>query len=228
MIDIHSGRDPLELPLYTVTEAASYLSVPPSTLRAWVRGQQYTVRGQPRRFKPLIKPDFKTGLLTFNNFVEAYVLASLTRKFSLPLARVRTALRWLDHSRPLLKALFQTDGIGLFVEKSGQLVDASAGGQVAMRQVLEGALERVDRDGAGHPARVYPWLKDPTESKLVTLDPRRAFGRPTIAGRSVTAEVIADRFRGGDSIEFLSKDYRLSSLEVQVAVRWGIHGAAAA
>ena len=226
-IDIHGGRDPRELPLYSIAEAAGYLSVPASTLRSWVKGQRYQVHGKPRLFKPLLKPH-RTGLLTFNNFVEAYVLASLTRQFSLPMSRVRLGLQWIGGTRPLLTELFQTDGVGLFVERSGELVDVVKGGQLAMRQVLEGSLRRVDRDGAGQPSRVYPWIVDPRERKVVSIDPRRAFGRPTIADRSLTVEVIADRFKGGDSIDALARDYRLSKDQVEVALRWGFHGAAAA
>ena len=83
-------------------------------------------------------------------------------------------------------------------------------------------------DGAGHPSRVYPWIVDPEENKIVSIDPRRAFGRPTIADRSLTVEVIADRFKAGDSIDLLVKDYKLSKDQVEVALRWGMHGAAAA
>ena len=227
VIDIHGGRDPRELPLYSVAEAAGYLSIPASTLRSWVKGQHYTVNGKSRLFKALLKPH-RTGLLTFNNFVEAYVLASLTRQFSLPMSRVRLGLQWIGGDRPLLTQLFQTDGVGLFVERSGQLVDAVKGGQVAMREVLEGSLRRVDRDRAGHPSRVYPWIVDPNERKVVSIDPRRAFGRPTIIDRGLTVEVIADRFKAGDSIDLLAKDYDLSKDQVEVALRWGLHGAAAA
>lgn len=227
VIDIHGGRDPRELPLYSVAEAAGYLRIPASTLRSWVKGRRYNVQGRPRLFKALLRPH-RTGLLTFNNFVEAYVLASLTRTFSLPLARVRQGLAWLAESRPLLTQLFQTDGVGLFVERSGKLVDVIKGGQLAMREVLEGSLRRVDRDGAGQPARVYPWIVDPDESKVVSIDPRRAFGRPTIANRGLTVEVITDRFGAGDSIELLARDYKLSKDQVEVALRWGLHGAAAA
>ena len=227
LIDIHGGRDPRELPLYSVAEAAGYLSVPASTLRSWVKGQRYTVQGRPRLFKPLLKPH-QTGLLTFNNFVEAYVLASLTRTFSLPMSRVRLGLSWIGETRPLLTQLFQTDGVGLFIERSGKLVDVIKRGQVAIREVLEGSLRRVDRDGAGQPSRVYPWIVDPDERKVVSIDPRRAFGRPTIIGRGLTVEVIADRFKAGDSIDLLVKDYELSKDQVEVALRWGLHGAAAA
>jgi hypothetical protein len=45
---------------------------------------------------------------------------------------------------------------------------------------------------------------------VAALDPRRAFGLPTIANRGLTVEVIADRFKGGDSIELLAKEYGLS------------------
>ena len=54
VIDIYGGRDPREVPLYSVREAAGYLSIPTSTLRSWVRGQRYTVRGKARTSKPLI------------------------------------------------------------------------------------------------------------------------------------------------------------------------------
>ena len=227
VVDIHGGRDPREIPLYSVAEAAGYLSIPASTLRSWVKGQRYRVRGKPRLFKPLLKAH-RTGLLTFNDFVEAYVLASLTRQFALPMARVRLGLDWLGGNRPLLTQLFQTDGVGLFVERSGKLVDAVKGGQVAIREVLEDSLRRVDRDRAGQPSRVYPWIVDPGERKVVSIDPRRAFGRPTIAARGLTVEVIADRFKAGDSIDLLTKDYDLSKDQVEVALRWGLHGAAAA
>lgn len=227
VIDIYGGRDPREVPLYSIREAAGYLSVPASTLRSWVKGQRYTVRGKARTFKALIRPD-RTGLLTFNNFVEAYVLASLTRTFALPMSRVRTGLAWLGEGRPLLTELFQTDGVGLFIERSGQLFDVIQGGQRAMREVLKDSLKRVDRDKADKPARVYPWIVEPTESKVVAVDPLRAFGRPTIVNRGLTVEVIADRFKAGDSIAILSKDYELSKQQVEVALRWGLHGAAAA
>ncbi len=77
--------------MYAIGEAAVYLGVPRSTLRTWVRGHDYRVQNETRTMKPLIKAD-PSGLLSFNNLTEAYVLASLTRRFDLPLQRVRTAL----------------------------------------------------------------------------------------------------------------------------------------
>jgi hypothetical protein len=46
VIDLYGGRDPRELPMYSIGEAAVYLGVPRSTLATWVRGQR--VRGKTR------------------------------------------------------------------------------------------------------------------------------------------------------------------------------------
>jgi len=246
VVDIYGGRAPRELPLYSVQEAATYLGVPSSTLRAWVRGQSYRVKSGRRRFRPLITPH-ASGLLTFNNFVEAYVLASLTRTFDVPLPSVRKALAAIGTRRPLLDTVLHTDGMSIFIEhleedhhaapvnpavdnvpdavpRRRSLIDVSHGSQVAIREVLVDSLRRVDRDAAGSPMRVFPWLNRLDESQVVSVDPRRAFGRPTVAGTSVTVDVIAARYAGGDSRTSLRKDYALSDDQLDDVLRWGMHG----
>lgn len=82
-IDIYGGRDPRDLPMYTVTEGARYLDLPVSTLRDWVRGR-------PDRFEPVLAwPDDEGGLLSFTNIVEAHVLSALRRQH-----RVGTSAAW--------------------------------------------------------------------------------------------------------------------------------------
>lgn len=228
VINLYSGRDPRELPMYSIREAAAFLGVPASTLRTWVRGKAYRWRGQTRHMQRLLKSDSATGLLTFNNFVEAYVLASLTRRFEVPLVRVRQALRYLGGERPLLTTVFKTDGRGIFVEQMGALVDAARGGQRAFREIVEDSLERVDLDKASRPLRLYPWRREPDEPRTVSIDPQRAFGRPTVAGRGVKLDVIIDRHRAGETVAELSKDYALGADVIEDVLRWGLDVAAAA
>jgi len=225
---LYRGRDPRELPMYGIGEAAVYLRIPTSTLHAWVRGKRYQVRGQWRTMRPLVIPDRETGLLTFNNFVEAYVLASLRRRFNLPLTRVRSALKYVGEDRPLLSTVFRTDGRGIFVEKMGALVDAAHGGQTAMRAVVEGSLERVELDQKKRPMRLYPWRRETTEAKIIALDPRRAFGKPTVVGSAIKIEVIIDRVRAGESVKQLSDDYKLAAEVIEGVLRWGLDAAKAA
>jgi uncharacterized protein (DUF433 family) len=225
LVDLYGGRDPRALPMYGIGDAAVYLGVPRSTLATWVRGQR--VRGRTR-MHGIIKPDRATGLLTFHNLTEAYVLASLTRRFELPLQRVRMALRYVGGDRPLLATPFRTDGRGIFIEQMGRLVDAAHGGQAAIREVVESSLERVDLDSRRLPLRLYPWRRDPTEPRIIALDPYRAFGRPTVVGSAVQSETIIDRHRAGESVAELAADYNLSGDVIEGVLRWGLDAAKAA
>ena len=74
--------DRREVPAYPIPEAAHYLGVPRSTLRAWFAGQQ--------AFRPVIRPaDPKTLVLSFSNLVEAYVLSAIRRKHHIGLPTIR-------------------------------------------------------------------------------------------------------------------------------------------
>jgi uncharacterized protein (DUF433 family) len=176
----------------------------------------------------IIHTDRATGLLTFNNLTEAYVLASLTRRFELPLQRVRSALRFVGGDRPLLGTPFRTDGRGIFIEQMGKLVDAAHGGQAAIREVVESSLERVDLDDRRFPLRLYPWRREPTEPRIIALDPRRAFGKPTVVGSAVQSETIIDRHRAGESVAQLAADYDISGDVIEGVLRWGLDAAKAA
>ncbi len=225
VVSLYGGRDPRELPMYGIGESAMYLGVPRTTLAQWVRGQR--VRGQTR-MHGLIKHDRASGLLTFNNLTEAYVLASLTRRFDLPLQRVRNALKFVGGDRPLLTTPFRTDGRGIFVEALGKLLDATQGGQAAIREVVEDSLERVELDDRRLPQRLYPWRREPTEPRIIALDPRRSFGKPTVVGSAVQIEVIVDRYRGGDTAAQLAEDYSLTNDVIEGVLRWGLDAAKAA
>lgn len=225
VVRLYGGKDPRELPMYGIGEAAFYLGVPRSTLATWVRGQR--VHGKTRMHR-LIEIDRTTNLLSFNNLAEAYVLASLTRRFDLPMQRVRNALRFVGGVRPLLTTPFHTDGRGIFVEQFGNLIDATQGGQGAIREVVESSLQRVDVDDKQLPLRLYPWRREPTEPRIIALDPRRAFGKPTVVGSSVQSETIIDRHRAGDSVAQLAADYGLSGDVIEGVLRWGLDAAKAA
>ena len=48
-------RDLREVPAYSIVEAAGYLRLPVSTLRAWMLGQRYRVGDTPKFFRPVIE-----------------------------------------------------------------------------------------------------------------------------------------------------------------------------
>jgi uncharacterized protein (DUF433 family) len=215
---IYGARAPEELPVYTIQRAARIVRLPPSTLRLWATGGQ----GQPALFK---LASGKPPLLSFTNLTEAFVLASMRRVHGLSMQSVRKALRYvgkqLGYDHPLLHARFRTDGVSLFTEHAGKLLNVSAEGQSALREVLEASLHRIDWE-KNFAARLYPWVRaefDLNEPKSIVIDPRRGFGQPVISGTGIEARIVAERYRAGESITSLAKDYGVKLDQIEDAIR---------
>jgi uncharacterized protein (DUF433 family) len=234
-IDIYGGKDPGDVPSYSIPEAAGFLRLPESTLRKWVHGQVYATKGGTRRSRPVVRiPAGRPSTLSFWNLAEAYVLAAITRQHGVALQSTRKALdyvvRELKQPRPLITQDFHTDGIDLFVDRLEQLVDedpgvkalvnASRQGQLAARDLLAGALERVSRDTNGLIERIYPWIKTVDEPRRIEIDPRRAFGRPVVTGTRVPADELAERFAAGDGVDEIAREFRMDRSLVEGVLQW--------
>lgn len=220
---IYGATDPRDLPAYGIVEAAHYLGIPKSTLRAWVLGQRNRAG---RDFRPVIEPaDKDTRLLSFFNLIEAHVLDALRRKHEIPLQKVRPALEYLrkldTDKHPLASNQFATSGLELFVEKYGALVNLSKQGQMEMKEFLIAYLKRVERDSSGLPIRLYPYTRKKAldEPRAIVIDPLIAFGRPIVSGTGVPTAVIADRYKAGESLSDLAADYEVQPWQVEEAIR---------
>lgn len=232
------SADPRERPAYTLREAAGYARVPLATATGWVRGRRARSTTRRRAARPVIVPASKTPtLLSFINLVELFVLADLRKTHGVPLQRVRPALGYVERTlgieRPLAHARFKTDGLDLFVEHlttgpSGALVNASAGGQVTVREALEARLARVEWDRSGVAARLFPLVRSDAaaQPRSIVLDPLRGFGRPVIAKTGIRASIVAERYRAGESASELAIDYGLEVEQIEDAVRCEIATAA--
>lgn len=215
------------LPAYSFAEAAHYLNLPVTTLRAWCLGQHYRVRGKRQWFRPVLHLDGRDPpALSFLNLVEAHVLAAIRREHKVSLPSARRALQFvqtrLGKDRPLVQQAFETDGISLFVEQLGQLINASREGQLAMRSLLEAHLKRIERDSRGLPVRLYLFTRKDSPDRQpapVVVDPHVAFGRPVLEGRGVPTAVLADRFKAGDSLSELAEDYGTAPEKIEEAIR---------
>jgi len=201
-VDIYRGKDPLDLPAYSLVECAHFLQVPAATVRTWALGRHYPAGTQRRFWRPLIEiTDPDTPALSFRNAIELHVLAAMRRKHKIEMRAVRRAVEYLSHrlgiSHPLADQQMLTDGTALFIEHLGRLVNISQDGQLEMRTLIEVYLRRIDRDKAGLPVRLFPFTRSTIEDspKLIVLDPRIQFGRPCIAGTGIPTSIIAERYR---------------------------------
>jgi uncharacterized protein (DUF433 family) len=219
-------RDVLETPAYSISEAARYLEIPTGTLDYWVLGKQYPTRQGPKRAAPVIQlSDSEGRLLSFLNLVEVHILDALRRRHHVSLPKVRAALDFLATGRaaphPLIDPSLQTDGLDVFVEHYGQLINASQAGQTAMRAMLVAHLQRIDRSPAGVPVRLYPFTRkhDLEEPRVVMMDPRVQYGRPVLVGSGIPTAVVAERYKAGESIPDLASDYGREPHEIEEAIR---------
>ncbi len=223
--------DVRKAPAYSVAEAAHYLRMPEETLRSWVVGRTYPVSGQSKRSRPLIfLDDPKRQYLSFINLVEAHVLAAIRRRHGVKLPKVRKALDYVKNrfgiERPLVDEAFQTDGLNLFVDHYGALINASQEGQQAMKEILGVYLKRIEWDAKGFPIKLYPFTRE-TEAvaapafdpRVVVMSPNVSFGRPVIAGTGIPVSSIYERYRAGDSVAELARDFRLESGAIEEAIR---------
>lgn len=216
-----SKQDLREVPAYGIAEAATYLRLPKSTLRAWVLGQQ--------QFRPVINIADRAGKrLSFINLVEAFVLAGIRREHSIPLPKVRKAVAYLCRTfktrRPLAEDQFETDGVDLFVRRFGDLIGATQEGQIQMGEIIRDRLRRVRRDSHGLPEKIVLFpasvlARVRARGGDVVIDPRYSFGRPVLDGYGVRTAILAERFYAGETVEDLAKDYGVPSEAVQNALR---------
>lgn len=211
---------------YSIPEAAHYLRIPSTTLRSWVLGRAFPTK-DGRRFAepPIAIADHKGHRLSFVNLIEAHVLWAIRRKYDFPLQTVRRALRFLSDklgsSHPLATRRFETDGVDLFVPQLGDLINITREGQLAMRELLTIHLKRIERSEAGEPSRLYPFTrKDATdEPRSVVIDPRISFGRPVLVGTGIPTALIAERYKAGETMDDLAKDYERDRADIEEAVR---------
>lgn len=206
-----------DLPAYAVERAAELTRVSPWTLRNWTVG--HGGRGsllRPASRRPLV--------LSFNNLIETFVLSSIRRLHGISMQRVRHAMRYvgqeLGYERPLIHASFQTDGVNLFVQHADRVLVASAGGQGVLREALTASLQRIDWEH-NFAARLYPWVRSEhaLQPKTIVIDPRRGFGQPVIAGTGVEARIVAQRYRAGESVRDLARDYSVDAEQIEDAIR---------
>lgn len=224
--DIFGGQSPLDIPRYTLPEAAHHLRLPASTVRSWIVGRYYPSSKGRKRCKPIVSPaDSRIPLLSFTNLAELHTLSSMRKVRGLKLEIIRRAVDFLKANmgseHPLIEKEFLTDKKDLFIEQFGDVINVSQDGQMVF-QWLKIYLERIDRDEHGRPIRLFPFTAtiEANSPRLVSIDPRLNFGKPCISGTDIPTSIIAERFDAGDLLDDLAADYGRPKIEIEEAIRY--------
>lgn len=228
-------REPREIPLYRLREAARFIGMPPSTLQKWAFGRDFWSGGHRRHSERLLVPaDPSLGLLSFANLAEAHIL-EVTRKHRIPMPDVRAALDILrqedpHESHPLLTGKFYHQGKRLFVETLSEKISVAkpTAGQrqlgenmMGLKQItrdLDFYLDRIGRDKDDNPLELFPVRRN--ANKHVVINFEIAGGQPIVAGTGIQVEFLRDLQRSGMSIPDIASQYRLQSDVVAEAIEY--------
>jgi uncharacterized protein (DUF433 family) len=235
MSGIYRGIDPKDIPIYTSIQAARYLGVPYATVCSWIYGRHYETESGRKKSEPIIKlPNPKFSELSFTNLIEIHVLRSIRTSHRVSLDKIRRAVRYLEQKHgkenPLARIDLHTDGLDLFVDILGEILNISQRAdderQMLLRAVIEEHLKRIERDENHVAKRLYPYTRKSVEGpKTVLIDPRISFGRPVIAGTGIPTAIVADRLKAGDSVEDLARDYQCDREKIEEALRFEMNAA---
>jgi uncharacterized protein (DUF433 family) len=229
------------VPLYTLTEAATSLGVPPQTFTRWARG--YSLPRPSGR--PTVSPPVVTAIgsgrgpvVPFVGLAEGLVLAAF-RRAGVPFQRIRPALAALESDLGVEHALasrrLYTDGAEVLYDYAGRSKDDGVrdhvrelvvvrSGQRVFTEVVAQYLKRVTYDTDGWAGRIE--LPAYSVARVVA-DPRRNFGQPYFVHGGVKVEDVLDRWFAGESWEDLAADYGVPLTEIEDAVRVSKRRAAA-
>jgi hypothetical protein len=212
MNTLYSKIDSRRIPIYSIQDAAHYLRIPVSTIRSWTIGQKYPVKSGSNFFAPIIEiSPSKPYLLSFTNLVEIHVLRAIRQHHKIQLNRVRDALDFIDErfqvDHPLATQEFSTDGVDLFIDRYGELIQASQIERNQLKLAIHTHLERIEPDDSGLAIKLYPFTRSHEENnpRIVVIDPRVAFGRRTIDGTGIATSILKERYSAGDSLALASR-----------------------
>jgi len=214
----------LELPLYGLSEGALYLRVPIKTLEYWAFGRNSV--------PPIIRPAAKhPRALSFMNLLECHMLASMRSLYDLRLPKIRRAVAHLSKvsgfRHPLIEEPLFTNRVDVLIKQIDKFVNLSRGGQLAIPEIVEAHLERVECDKGV--LRFFPFVRERSaaEPKLIVIDPALGFGKPVIAGTGISTAVIASRFNARESVPDLAREYGIEPQQIEEAIRWETRAVAA-
>ena len=202
-------RRRLYLPSYRIADAARYVNESPQAIANW--HYRETLSGVTLPSKEHGKP------LSYLQLIEVAVVSRL-RQLGLSLPNIRKARQYLaqnfNSEYPLAEYRFKTEGFHLLLDLEQfehddemRLIVADKGGQLAWEQIVEDRLMEFDYEYD----LALKWHLAGRKS-LVVIDPRVAFGAPTVTG--IPTWILKGRHHAGETIDDIKDDFHLDEVAI--------------
>ena len=201
---VEPWRRRLYLPAYRVADAARYSDISPQSVTNWTRRSLSTG-------EPALPGRARGSRLSYLELVELAFVATF-RALGVSLA---TIARTRDYMRqtftaeyPFAQYEFYTDGVHMLLQwqefedvpELNEVIVADAGGQIGWEDMMASRLAEFDYE---HDLALV-WHVDGRGSP-VRIDPRLAFGAPTVSG--VPTWALKGRWAAGESLSDIAEDF---------------------
>jgi uncharacterized protein (DUF433 family) len=173
--------------------------------------------------QPVLGEKEEVPRLSFIDLAEIIVVSRFRQK-GVKLSTLRDAH---EYARELLRIDYpfahmnlKTDGVNVLADyeerhPKASLLALNKRGQLTLPQEVIKALELFDYE-AEFAARWFPAGKEIP----IVVDPRYSAGLPSIPKRRLPISILYNRWKGGESIRYLSSDYALPKHVVEEALRY--------
>lgn len=217
-----------DVPLYTQTEAASYLDMPSTTFRTWARGYRKTFPDRPAvHGEPLIThvggPHSPLPSIPFIGLAEGMFLAAL-RNADVPMQKIRPALELVRDKLGIRYALaserlyvhgaellFEVSEAADELEQEGRRearkLIVLKNGQYVFREVVESHMRRISYDAQGKEKYANRVELPGYEVAQLAVKPQINFGRPYFTATGTPLYVVTGRLRAGEPVGEVADDF---------------------
>lgn len=154
--------------------------------------------------------------IDFLTLIELLVAADLRAKgvSSREIRKVREAYLKKGFKHPLADSRFCTDGRKIYMD-DGDLHEAYSKQRV-FREVMKGFMKKISYSDKEHLAeKLYPFHK-----RTIVIDPKYAFGAPSIAGTRIKTRVIYGYHKSGWNKERIASEMGVSVAKVSDALEY--------
>ena len=222
------SRDaPLNLGIYSFSEAAKLSGVSVGRIRRWLRGYEYRSGKSSRHsgavWQGQLKPIENRIALSFLDLMEVrFIAAFLVRGISWRTMRSAHTLacQELRSEHPFCTNRFVTDGTKLLLRQANESSDQAlfdiATNQQELLRIVQPFLKELEFASDTQLSRWWPLGRDRT----VILDPLRNFGQPSTVNSGVPTQALARAVTANKSAELVARWFHADPAEVSDAVEF--------
>lgn len=199
-----------DTPRYSPTEAGRIAGLSAGRVKRWLRGYEFQLGNATVHQGPVVARQSESNYASFLDLIDLlFVKRFIDRGFSLQ--KIRKALSEAQEivgGHHFAQRSFMTDGRKIYLwvkqENKPSLMELFTGGQWVIEDFIIEMAEQIDFDeGTGFAERWFPVGK----SGRVVLDPRIAFGAPTIVGTGVRTANICDFYIAENNDKYQTSDW---------------------